>query len=98
MSMCLIGMHIVGVDLMSVSHRRGSHRHASYERASPTGELWVISLNNLCAKLPRTRIRLNPELALEIAPLIHSDLHASVGFRYRCLRDRLATIFVKTPL
>jgi hypothetical protein len=70
--MCLIGMHIVGVDLMGVSHRRGSHRHACYERASPTGELWVISLNNLCAKLPRTRIRLRPELALEIAPLIHS--------------------------
>jgi hypothetical protein len=70
MSMCLIGMHIVGVDLMSVSHRRGSHKHVFHERASPTEELWVILLNNLCAKLPRTRIRLSPELALEIASLI----------------------------
>jgi hypothetical protein len=51
---------------------RGFHRYVFYERASPTGELWVISLNNLCAKLPRTRVRLSPELALEIAPLIHS--------------------------
>jgi hypothetical protein len=40
------------------SHGRASHGHASHGRASPTGEPWIISLNNLCAKLPRTRIRL----------------------------------------
>src|SRR6202034_190333 len=58
--MCLIGMHLVGVDLMGVyligvyfigvyligMHLIGVHL------------LWIISLNNLCAKLPRTRIRL----------------------------------------
>jgi hypothetical protein len=37
-------------------------------------ELWIIFTNYLCAKLPRTRIRLtSPELALEFAPPIHSD-------------------------
>jgi hypothetical protein len=61
--MRLIGMHLVVVDLMSVDLMgvylmRGSHRLASHGLAFPTRELLIISLNDLCAKLPRTRIRL----------------------------------------
>jgi hypothetical protein len=64
MSMRLIGMHLVGVDLMSVDLRCGFYRLVSYGCAR---EL----LNDLCAKLP------SPELALEIAPLIHSGYNQS---------------------
>jgi hypothetical protein len=69
MSMHLMGVYLIGVHLTGVyligTYGRASHRHAYlYRRASLTGvhlpgELWIISLvNDLCAKLPRTRIRL----------------------------------------
>jgi uncharacterized protein YjbI with pentapeptide repeats len=45
----LIGVNLIGVDLISM-HLMGP--------ASPTGELWIISLNDLYAKLSLTRIRL----------------------------------------
>ena len=44
-SVDLIGVYLIGMDLIDM-HLMG------------TGELWIISLNDLCAKLPRTRIRL----------------------------------------
>jgi hypothetical protein len=60
--MRLIGMHLVGVDLMGVDligvYLIGMDLVGMHGRASPTGELRIISLNVLCAKLPRTRIRL----------------------------------------
>jgi hypothetical protein len=40
MGLHLMSMRLIGMDLM-----HGSHRHAS-------GELSIISLNDLCAKLP----------------------------------------------
>src|SRR2546421_2211294 len=58
-SVYLTGVYLIGVDLIGML-------------LMGTGELWIISLNDLCVKLPRTRIRLALKLALEIAHLIHS--------------------------
>ena len=58
--MRLIGMHLVGVDLMGV-YLIGVYligMDLIDMHLMGTGELWIISLNDLCAKLPRTRIRL----------------------------------------
>jgi hypothetical protein len=57
MGVHVVGMHLIGVNLIGM-HLMG--------RASPTGELWIISLNDLCSKLPHTRIRL---------ALIRSDMY-----------------------
>src|SRR5271170_288893 len=84
MGVYLMGVHVIGVYLMDMHltgmYLIGTYGRASHGRVSLTGvhllqgEPWIISLvNDLCAKLPRTRIRLSPELALEIAPPIHSD-------------------------
>src|SRR3989440_12342114 len=54
MSMRLIGMHLVSVDLIGV-YLIGMDLIDM--PLMGTGELWIISLNDLCAKLPRTRIR-----------------------------------------
>ena len=58
--MHLIGVHLIGMHLMGVHLLQG-------------GIVDNFS-NDLCAKLPRTRIRLSPEVALEIAPPIHSAI------------------------
>ena len=58
--MRLIGMHLVGVHLVSV-YLTGVYLigvDLIGMLLMGTGELWIISLNDLCAKLPRTRIRL----------------------------------------
>ena len=65
MSMRLIGMHLVGVHLMG-EYLMGVYLIGVYligvhligVHLMGTGELWIISLNDLCVKLPRTRIRL----------------------------------------
>jgi len=60
MSMRLIGMHLVGVHLVSV-YLTGVYLigvDLIGMLLMGTGELWIISLNDLCVKLPRTRIRL----------------------------------------
>ena len=44
MGLHLISLRLIGMHLIDM-HLMG------------TGELWIISLNDLCAKLPRTRIR-----------------------------------------
>ena len=79
MGMHLIGVYLTGIYLIGV-YGHISYKHASYgyRDACISGvhllEGGIIDnfSNDLCAKLPRTRIRLSPELALEIAPPIHS--------------------------
>jgi hypothetical protein len=73
--MCLIGMHLIGVDLMGVYligvYFIGVDLIGMYLMGVHL--LWIISLNNLCAKLPRHANSPSPELALEIAPPIHPE-------------------------
>ena len=75
MGVDLVGVYLIGVDLIGMgSHRRGSrsHRHACHGRVSPTGELWIISLNKFVCEVTPQANSPSPEFALEIAPLIHS--------------------------
>jgi hypothetical protein len=71
MSMRLIGIHLVGVYLIGV-HLRGMHLISVHLIGVHLmgvhllqGKLWIISVT-ICANSP------SPELALEIAPPIHS--------------------------
>jgi hypothetical protein len=57
MSVYLIGMHLTGMYLIGI-YGPASHWHASHGRASPTGGTVDNFSNDLCAKLPRTRIGL----------------------------------------
>ena len=75
MSMRLIGRHLVGVDLMSaylisVYLMHGSHRHV-WACISYRGTADNFTKRFVCEVTPQANSP-SPELALEIAPLIHS--------------------------
>jgi hypothetical protein len=57
MSLYLIGMHLTGIYLIGM-YGLASHWYASHGRVSPTRGTVDNFSNDLCAKLPRTRIRL----------------------------------------
>jgi hypothetical protein len=64
------------------------------------GELWTILLMicvRNCPQLPRTRIRLSPELALEFAPPIHSDPEwgrVALGPHLRMIFTQIVTLTI----